>query len=82
MIEIIVSVIRIYEILLLIRIVVSWVMPNPSGELLRGLYQITDPYLNLFRRSMPFLTAGGMDFSPIVGFMVLQMVSSALLQGL
>jgi YggT family protein len=66
----------IYTVLLIIRILLSW-FPNLdwSNPLLSGLCQITDPYLNLFRSIIPPI--GGMDFSPILAFFVLQFVSRA-----
>ena len=72
----------VYEVLLIIRILSSWIMPQPKGEMMRLLYSITDPYLNLFRRALPFLAMGGIDFSPIVGFLVLQFVVKILYQAL
>lgn len=79
MIRLLVSVLRLYEVILIVRILVSWVMPMPRGPLMQFLWRITDPYLNLFRRSLPFLAAGGIDFSPIVGFIVIDIVIRILL---
>ncbi len=63
--------IRIYLILLTIRILLSWFPRidwfNPPFSILS---QLTDPYLNIFRRIIPPL--GGIDFSPILGFLLLQ----------
>jgi len=82
MIVIVIAVLRVYEILLLIRIISSWIMPYPRGDFMRFLYQITDPYLDMFRRALPFLVGGGIDFTPIAGFLVIQMVISFLGGGL
>lgn len=73
-----IAAIKVYEILLLVRIISSWVVDYPKGDFLRFLYQITDPYLNLFRKYLPFLAAGGIDFSPIVGFLLLEFISGFL----
>jgi YggT family protein len=65
---------QIYIVLLIIRILltwfptVDWVTPPFSW-----LSQITDPYLNLFRSIIPPL--GGMDFSPMLAIILLQVVS-------
>ena len=82
MIVLLVGLIRVYEILLLIRILSSWVMPAPRGDMMRFLYQITDPYLDMFRKALPFLATGGIDFSPIAGFLVLHLALSVLVQGM
>ncbi|MEM9149419.1 MAG: YggT family protein [Cyanobacteria bacterium J06639_14] len=64
----------IYSILLLIRILLSW-FPNVDwfSQPFATLSQLTDPYLNLFRSIIPPL--GGMDFSPILAFLVLNLLS-------
>jgi YggT family protein len=71
-----VTFINIYTALLFIRILLSW-FPNinwfdPPFSLLS---QITDPYLNIFRNIIPPL--GGLDFSPILALLLLQVVQQA-----
>jgi YggT family protein len=77
--EALVQFLVIYNVLLIVRILLSW-FPNLdwSNPLLSALGQVTDPYLNLFRSIIPPL--GGIDFSPILAFIVLQFVRSALVQ--
>jgi len=60
-----------YLVLLTIRVLLSW-FPNINwmDQPFAALGQITDPYLNLFRSVIPPL--GGIDFSPILGFFLLQ----------
>ncbi|MBE9076924.1 YggT family protein [Romeria aff. gracilis LEGE 07310] len=67
----------IYLVLLIIRILLSW-FPNIdwSNPAFSALSQLTDPYLNIFRSIIPPL--GGIDFSPIIGFIVLQLLMGAL----
>ena len=61
--------IGLYEIVLLIRIVLSWIPHNPYNQAIRFLYKITDPVLNPVRKlSPPFK---GIDFSPIIVFLAL-----------
>lgn len=69
--------VQIYLVLLIIRILLSW-FPNLdwSNPVLSTLSQLTDPYLNLFRSIIPPL--GGIDFSPILAFFLLQFISGAL----
>jgi YggT family protein len=69
--------IQIYSALLIIRILLTW-FPNVNmyNQPFLALTQITDPYLNLFRSIIPPL--GGMDFSPMLAFIVLNLVSSFL----
>jgi len=71
------SFISIYLLLLLIRVFLTW-FPNVnwSSQPFAGLSQITDPYLNLFRSVLPPM--GGIDFSPMLGFLVLTFIQRAL----
>lgn len=68
---------QIYLFLLIIRILLSWF---PNIDWMRPpfsiLSQLTDPYLQIFRRFIPPL--GGIDFSPILGFFLLQFLVSLL----
>ena len=69
----------IYSSLLFIRVLLSW-FPNINwyNQPFVALSQITDPYLNLFRSIIPPL--GGMDFSPILAFIALQILRDVLFQ--
>jgi YggT family protein len=79
LVPIIIQTIQIYTILLIVRILLSW-FPNIdwSNPIFSTLSQLTDPYLNLFRSIIPPL--GGLDFSPILAFLLLQFVSRFLVQ--
>lgn len=70
---------NIYFVLLIIRILLSW-FPNVDwyNPPFSVISQLTDPYLNLFRSVIPPL--GGIDFSPILAFIVLQIVSQGINQ--
>ena len=68
---------QIYTFLILIRILLTW-FPTVSwmNQIEAFLSPITDPYLNIFRSFIPPL--GGMDFSPILAIIVLNLVSGFL----
>lgn len=71
----------VYLVLIFIRIVMSWIPRMPYNRwlsmLLRFVSDVTDPYLNLFRRFIPALRVGpgALDLSPIIGTFVLLIVS-------
>lgn len=69
--------IQIYSLLLIVRVLLSW-FPNINwyNQPFAALSQVTDPYLNLFRSIIPPL--GGMDFSPILAFLLLNVISTLL----
>ncbi len=58
--------------ILIIRIVLSWVGVDPYNEIVQIIYKVSDPILKPFRR-LP-LQMGGVDFSPVVAFLVLSVV--------
>lgn len=63
--------------LLVIRIILSWFGVHPYytyNELLNVLYRITEPILAPFRR-LP-LQFGGIDFSPVLAFILLSFLNS------
>ena len=72
----------VYLVLIFIRILTSWIPRMPYNRYLAAFLQfvsdVTDPYLNIFRRFMPMvrLGPGALDLSPIVATIVLILVSS------
>jgi YggT family protein len=71
----------VYLILIFIRILMSWIPRMPYNRYLSAFLQfvsdVTDPYLNLFRRVLPMVRIGpgALDLSPIVATIVLLVVS-------
>ncbi len=67
----------VYLILLFARILLSWIPRLPYNPVLRSvvdfIHQVTDPYLNVFRRILPPVGGGGfaLDLSPIIAIIVL-----------
>ena len=72
----------VYLVLIFVRIIMSWIPRIPYNRWLAGFLKfvsdVTDPYLNLFRRVLPpvRLGPGALDLSPIVATFVLIIVSS------
>jgi len=67
----------VYIVLILIRVLMSWIPRIPYNPTLRRVLdfvsETTDPYLNLFRRIIPPIGGGGfgLDLSPMIGIVVL-----------
>jgi YggT family protein len=70
----------VYFILIFIRILLTWVRRMPYNPTLRVVVrfieEVTDPYLNLFRRVIPPLGGGGfaLDLSPMLAMALLYFV--------
>ena len=72
----------VYLILIFIRIIMSWIPRIPYNRVLdivlTFVREVTDPYLNLFRRFLPMARLGpaALDLSPMVGSIVLILVGN------
>jgi YggT family protein len=62
-----------------VRVILSWI---PNARLPFGLsefvWSVSEPILAPIRRAMPFF--GGIDFSPFIALLVINLVSSLLLR--
>jgi YggT family protein len=76
------SLLELYGLLILVYVVLSWfVVANRStivADLYRVLASVCEPYISLFRRLLPPISVGsaGLDLSPLVAWVVLQIVAS------
>lgn len=83
LIQLLLLLLRIYDIVLLLRVLLSWFQIDPYNPIVRILYTLTEPILRPIRQILP--PAGMMDFSPLVAFLLLfalQNVLSILAAGL
>lgn len=75
-----------YYLLIIARVLMSWFrLPSqgPLFSILKFIYDVTEPYLRLFRRIIP--AVGPIDFSPFIAIIVLMIVQNivvGLLSGL
>jgi YggT family protein len=76
------TLVLVYIVLIFVRIIMSWIPRIPYNRWLAGFLKfvtdVTDPYLNLFRRILPpvRLGPGALDLSPIVATFVLIILSA------
>jgi YggT family protein len=77
----------VYIVLIFLRIILSWVPSLPQNRvvvaIVRFLSEVTDPYLNIFRRFLRPVGGGGLslDLSPIIA-VILLMVTQAVVVGI
>lgn len=57
---------------IILSFVVMFVRIDPYNPIVRFIHEVTEPLMAPFRKLIPPI--GGMDFSPIVLFLVLQLV--------
>ncbi|HBP53273.1 MAG TPA: hypothetical protein DD643_02465 [Synechococcus sp. UBA8638] len=65
-----------YQFLLVLYILSGWIPQLRQSTVGHILAQLSEPYLRLFRGIVPPL--GGIDFSPILAFIVLHLVRATL----
>ena len=61
---------RIYIMTIFLRVILSWVNPDPRNPIVSMLYSLTEPILAPARRVIPSI--GGLDLSPLVVLLLLQ----------
>jgi YggT family protein len=62
------------QLLILARVILSWVSPNPTNPISRFIVEVTDPVLVPFQKLIP--PVSGLDFSPIIALIALQLIQS------
>ena len=74
------AVFLVYLVLIIVRVLLSWIPRIPYNRTLRAVIgfieEVTDPYLNVFRRFLPPVGGGAfaLDLSPILAIILLIIV--------
>lgn len=66
---------QVFNYVITARILLSWIPQAQGVAVLQPIYQITDPYLNLFRGIIP--PVFGLDLSPLLAFFTLNLLTSS-----
>jgi YggT family protein len=78
----------VYIILIIARILLSWIPRMPYNRTLSAvvnfIHEVTDPFLNLFRRVLPPVGGGGFafDLSPIIAILVLYIAQAIIVSAI
>ena len=67
-----------FALLILVRIVLSWIQLNPYNPIVQFVYSTTEPILAPIRRRLP--PAGGFDLSPLVALLGAYIIEIILLR--
>ena len=75
--QVIFFILRVFEFVLLARVLLSW-FPNVdrSNPLIQLLYDITEPVLRPIRDMLP--PNGMFDLSPLIAFLIIQVIAAIL----
>ena len=68
--------------IVVIAAVISWVRPDPFNPIVRALRVLTEPVFYYVRKWMPFTYRSGLDFSPVVVLLAIQLVKQIVVASL
>ncbi|MDR5657923.1 YggT family protein [Serpentinicella sp. ANB-PHB4] len=72
---------RVIEFLILVRVLLSWVRPNPYNPIVQFIHTTTEPILAPVRKLIYGLGYNGMiDFSPIISLFLVRFIFNQILQ--
>ncbi|MDP3051149.1 MAG: YggT family protein, partial [Eubacteriales bacterium] len=63
---------QVYIYIIFGRIILSWIRHDPHHPVIRFVYDLTEPFLSIFRRIIP--PFGMIDLSPIVALIALHVL--------
>ncbi len=66
-----------YSFVIIISAVLSWVNPDPYNPIVRTLRALTEPVYDLIRRFIPFTNLGGLDITPIIVLILIQLIEGS-----
>lgn len=76
-IRVLIKLLQIYSYLILGRVLLSWFIQDPYNKIFQFFQNMTEPVLGPLRRILPSM--GGWDFSPIVAFLMIDIINRLLL---
>jgi len=62
------------ELIIFVRVLLSWVNADPYNPLVRTLVAIAEPFLRPFRKLLPPWRFNGLDLSPILAVISIEVV--------
>jgi YggT family protein len=74
------TVINLYIWIVIIAALLSFVRPDPYNPVVQILYRLTEPVMGFIRRKMPFVVLSGIDLSPLVVILGLQLIDNFMMR--
>jgi YggT family protein len=72
------ALLKVYSWLILARVILSWINPQPRHPSLIMVIRVTEPVLRVLR---PLVPIPGFDLSPLLAFLLIQFASRLLAGG-
>ena len=77
---ILINIVDLYSLVVFVAVILSWVQLPPDNPVAGFVNSITEPVLGRIRRALPPM--GGLDFSPMILLVGLQMLKAFLIGSL
>ena len=68
----------VFSLLIIVRVIMSWVSPDAHNQIVVVVHRITEPVLAPVRNLLPAM--GGIDFSPLLVLIAVQLVEWVLIR--
>ena len=72
----------VYSWVIIAAALISWVNPDPRNPIVAFLRRVTEPVLEPVRRLLPPWRTGGLDLSPVIVLIAIQIIERVLLRAL
>ncbi len=82
LVQLLLTVLRLYTWVIIIRALISWVSPDPYNPIVQILSKLTEPVLKPLRRLVPPRMTGNIDISPILAILLIQLVRYTIIYSL
>lgn len=76
------SLLSLYLWIVIIAAVLTWVRPDPYNPIVRTLRALTEPVFYRVRKWLPFTYSSGMDFSPVVVLLAIELFNRIVITSL
>jgi len=69
-----ITLLDLYSLVIIVRALISWVSPDPYNPIVQILVRLTEPVLKPLRRLVPPGKLAGLDLSPMLALLLVQLV--------
>lgn len=76
------TLLTVYSFIVIAVCIISFVNPDPYNPIVRFLRGVTEPVLWRVRKLLPFVYIGGIDFSPLVLLILIQLIKMVIIKSL
>lgn len=75
-------ILSLYFWIVIIAVLLTWVRPDPYNNIVRMFYALTEPVFYKVRKFLPFTLVGGLDLSPVVVLIIIQLLQTIVVRSL